>query len=361
MALPDSQLLGVGRFLYQMIENLEATAEIHNYYFKIFYHAHLDIKMLFSFEESRNIDLISVAGIQSRLMRIIWEQFILPFKLRKIDILYCPNNINPVFLPSKVKSIITIHDLLPFQKDNRYGFVQRAYLRIFTFLSLKKASALITVSYFSKNQILSKFSDLDIPIHVIYNSIKPSNDIYSYKNVNPNEDYFLIIAGINFDKRIDVAIKAIKIINDKSTKKYKLYIVGIDQGAKNSLIALIRELNLKELVIFFGFISDSEKCTLIRGCISLIMLGKNEGFGIPVIEGLAFGKSTIAAPSGALPEIIGGTGIVLERASEDDLARAMTRCCDGESLTTSDSIKIQLAKFSPDTQRSNFWNIFNTL
>lgn len=93
----------------------------------------------------------------------------MPIKFRNYNIIYSPNNINPILLGAKCKSIITIHDLLPFRKANRFGLLQRLYLKFFTYMCAHKSEKIATVSNNSKNDIINTLNVKSDKVIVTYN------------------------------------------------------------------------------------------------------------------------------------------------------------------------------------------------
>lgn len=278
----------------------------------VLYLAEVPIENIFPFPHEMNIRFKPVKGLSSRFLRVCYEQLSLPFVLKGYDAIYSPNNINPIIRPSGCKSIITIHDLLPFKKNNRFGFFQKYYLCAFTMLSAKTSLAIITVSNFSKNDIVRTLKVNRNKVYVTYNvlsrvssqHVKVTNDSFARKK------YFLYVGALQKDKQLDLAIKSFhEFIKEYD---YDLIIAGGDQGAEMELRQLIDELGLSKVIHLVGYISEQQKWDYYRGCEALILLGKNEGFGIPVLEAMSVYKPSIVCDAGALPEIVGNTGFVVK-------------------------------------------------
>jgi len=255
-----------------------------------------------------------VSGIERSLMRVLYEQFVLPFLIRGYDILYSINNANSLFLFG-AKSIITIHDLLPFKAGARYRILQQAYLRLLTKFSSKRATKIITVSNSSKNEILKYLNVSASKISVFYNCLPLS---YSESN-NESKQFLLIVGGLNADKRVDCALFGFKkYIQRNPSSLLRLMIAGPDQGARHQLEQLTANLGLDEKVRFLGQISEEEKNKLLSGCVAIVMMGRSEGFGIPVLEAMRVGKPALVADAGALPEVMGNAGVVVNTPEDSD-------------------------------------------
>lgn len=316
LSISTSSALGVRTFLLTHLQQL--TLRSHN--------LELDIELLiFVQKESklkREIELllksigprvlarvVEVAGISRSICRILYEQIVLPFQLRECKLVYSINNVNPLFLFSATKSVVTIHDLLPFKIGSRHGAAQRSYIRLFTKLCARQSEVVITVSNFTKGEIIELLDVVASRIKVVYNCLP-----YPFDEAQEcAERFLLVLGGLNEDKRVDLTLRGFsEFIKHNGQSPVRLVIAGPDQGAQCQLEKLSAELGLGLKVCFLGQVSDTRKSELLRGCSALLMMGRNEGFGIPVLEAMRFGKPSLVANAGALPEVLGAAGIVVQ-------------------------------------------------
>ncbi|EFC1528483.1 glycosyltransferase family 4 protein [Escherichia ruysiae] len=322
----------------------------------VVHQANIPVKELFNFPENNNITYLPIEGINRKFSRVIYEQLLMPFKFRDYDVIYSPNNINPILLGSKCKSIITIHDLLPFRKVNRFGLLQRLYLKIFTYLSAYKAEKIVTVSNNSKNDIINTLNVNNDKVVVTYNILGDFKQPFmQHPDCGP---FFFSVGALHEDKQYDLMITAFlkfkKIVNDDC----KLLIAGGDHGAKKNLQDLIDELKLNDHVQLLGYISDEKKWEYYENCCALILLGKYEGFGIPVLEAMSVNKPSIVANTGALPEITGKAGFVIN-ADIDSICDAMLKSYSHK--LDQKVFKDELSRFSANKQIITLQNMFKEI
>lgn len=124
---------------------------------------------MFNFLENNNITYNFVKGINGKFLRVIYEQIFMLIKFCNYNIIYFLNNINLIFLGAKCKLIITIYDLLLFRKANRFGFLQRLYLKFFTYMCAYKLEKIATVFNNLKNDIINTFNVKSDKVIVTYN------------------------------------------------------------------------------------------------------------------------------------------------------------------------------------------------
>lgn len=125
----------------------------------------------------------------------------------------------------------------------------------------------------------------------------------------------------------------------KEFPEYDLYICG-DTSCNHGVYAeelrsLIDSKNLTN-VFLPGTITQDEKVWLYRNCEALLFPSQGEGFGIPPIEAMQFGKAVFAAARTSLPEICGGYGFLWEKLTTEEMV---------------DSIKKHLPGFYDDRER----------
>lgn len=350
LSFSEEKYYGVGVYFRDVaIKSINRVIEELECEISILYLAHIPIQKMFTFSKNENIKYIPVKKINSKLTRVFYEQIMLPLYHRDYDVIYSPNNINPLILAFSKKSIITIHDLLPFKRKNRFSLLQRQYLKLFTYLSAKFAYKIITVSNYSKMEIMRLLGTSGDKVIVTYNTLPNIHIENPSINCWINCKYFFSVGALQSDKQYDLMIKAFyKFIQmDEQYKDYKLLIAGGDLGAKKSLCNLIDEFNLSGKVILLGYISELEKNSLYSSCTASLLLGKSEGFGIPVIESMFHNKPVIVSDLGALPEIVGDAGIVVN-SNLNDLTNAMVNVCN---LNLSEKVfKHELDRFESEKQ-----------
>ena len=357
MSLPGNRVYGVGMFLREMCAHAKRELEARDASLKVFHHADCDPSALFNLAPSDRIRLHPVAGVTSRIRRVLWEQFRLPRLLDGADVLYSPNNINPLRLPARTRSVVTIHDLLSFDDVTRFGRVQQAYLRYFTRESALRSARVVTVSDTSAREIRTRLSMPPDRISVISNIVEPPAGIAT--SGSPIRKSFVIVASVHADKRIDLALRGFQRFA-VARPGYSLEILGSDHGALSDLQDLSAQLNLGDSVRFRGYVDDSVKWDTLSSSVALILFGRKEGFGIPVLEAMAVGRPSIVANDGALPEVVGNAGFVVDPEDAEKVAQAMeAAAADIDAFKP--AISRRLAHFDPAMQRRNFWDLLSAV
>ncbi len=256
------------------------------------------------------------SGFKSHLRRLSWLQNAVPKIMNNLNAEYFLSPLLEAPLFTNIKSIVLAHDLIPIRYPS-LSFLTLYHL-IYIPLILKQ-SKLILCNSKSTAYDLNRFYKVPwqklVPIKLGFNNTQfyPINKI--------RKKFFLIIGRHNPHKNLERVIKAFAAskIND-----YQLVFVGtFDKRYTPSLIQLIDELNLRHLCVWKDWIDDEEKLSLLNECHALIIASLWEGFGLPALEAMACGTPVIASDRGALPEVIGDYGYLVNPLNIQSIACAM--------------------------------------
>ena len=244
---------------------------------------------------------------------IFWTQWRLPISL------YLDKSQPKVFLTlghyaprfSPIPTVISIMDLafLRYQKSFRKKDLKK--LENWTKYSIKKASHILTISNSSKKDIKSFYQVSDKKITVIYPDIikRPSN--LNPKKPAFNFKYLLYLGTLQPRKNLDNLIKAFHSLS-ATHPKLKLVLAGKKGWLYQSLFNLVDKLNIKDKVIFTGFVESKDISQLIKSATLFILPSFFEGFGIPVLEAMSLGTPVLVSKNSSLPEIVGDHGYYIE-------------------------------------------------
>jgi len=170
---------------------------------------------------------------------------------------------------------------------------------------LYRSSAITYISEFAKTSTHQHFKVPNVPEYVIYNG-NPITDITLPDNYKPqltNTRPFLFSIGeFTERKNFHTLVEMLAHLPD-----YDLVLSGNNETsyAKEKLTATIDSLNLKDRVIITGKIGDLDKQYYLKNCAAFVFPSLREGFGIPPIEAMRFGKPVFLSNNTSLPEIGG--------------------------------------------------------
>lgn len=263
------------------------------------------------------------------LIRLLYTQLILPFKVKKEDILYHP--FQYLSLLSRSKQIITIHDFIPLHYPEVAKHQYRYYKYLMPLL-LKKAHKIICISNTTKEDLLKIYKVDESKVYMVHNGY--DEELFNTENINGeilkkySIDYeYMVMVGASYPhKNLDSAIKAFKELRDR--KGCKLVIIGKSSPYIEKLKVLAEELEIKEEVVFLGYVGDEDLKTLYNKAKAFVYPTLYEGFGLPILEAVACDTLVLCSNNSSLPEVYGEDGesvISFNPESVEEIKTAMER------------------------------------
>lgn len=272
------------------------------------------------------------------------EQLLYSLLIPKCDLFWSPN-INIPLMPIRAKHrITTIHDVVHIAHPEFFNPTVVKLFRYFLKQATKKSDLLLTVSNFSKDEII-KYSNIDSEkVCVVYPAVNMeiyNNNIISEKEkIQLKEKYklpdrFLIYVGnIKPHKNLKNLLYAFDKICDDS-----LYLVVV--GNRNGYITMDKDignllLNKNSKIIFTGFIPEIDLPKFYKMAKALIFPSIYEGFGLPPLEAQACGCPVIVSKIASLPEVYGDSVLYCDPYNVNDIAEKI------ETLINDDELQVEL-------------------
>lgn len=271
----------------------------------------------------------------------IAEQYRWISKTFPYGLLHVPHYNAPLFYPGKL--IVTVHDVCH-QAMRQYfpGILKQTYAGPFLKQILRKADKIITVSEFSKKEIVKYYNIAPRKIDVIYNGVDPSfhpvppeisNKIINKYNL-PSE-YFLYLGNVKPHKNILGLIESYKRALALRPDLPPLVILGKYQnlltGIPNIQKVMLNE-EFSKKVIFTGYL-PSEDIPAIYSQASLFLFPSfYEGFGLPVLEAMSCGTPVITSNNSSIPEVAGDAAVLIDPYNSEEIADAIIKVTEDTSL-----------------------------
>lgn len=261
------------------------------------------------------------------------EQWKLPQILRrhKIDLLHSPHFLLP--LMGRCSTVATIHDVIYLAcKQDLPSWMGRVYYQQMMAAAARKADRIITVSEFSKNDIV-RFLKVDpARIEVIYSGVSQAfHPVYDQARMDevwrrfgiPGE--YVLYAGIYKPRKNHTGLfRAMQKLIDGGIPAQLVIAGSVDEGIAE-LRKLAAELGIADRVIFTGSVNDSDLAILYSGARVYACPSLYEGFGFTVLEAMACGTPVVCSPATSLPEVGGEAALYADPGNPDEFAQALAR------------------------------------
>ena len=243
---------------------------------------------------------------------------VIPNRPPKVDLWHSINQLCQYY-PNRhsTKHIFTIHDynfLFEDSEEEKLRKLKAMQHRI------NKADAITFISKFTEQQVREN-SCLDGKLtRVIYNGVERLTDVSQKRPdfVVSEKPFFFAIGQFFAKKKFDVLLNMMKFFPDT-----ELYICGQEgSGYRQEILERIHNEHLFN-VHAPGSISGEERAWLFAHCQAYMFPSIGEGFGLPAIEAMQFGKPVFASGYQSLPEIVGGHGYIWPSFQTETMARVV--------------------------------------
>lgn len=326
---------GIGWFAHNVLSNLNIHSD-RQYQLNCFTLGYKKKNQLIVDEyKSYGYTIKKVNWFHDVVYRMIWNFIPIPYSFffgnnSKVTLFF--NYIIPPGVSGR--KITVVHDMA----YKAYPETVRAKTRKFLDLSLsktcKKADKIITVSEFSKLEIMKYLEVKADKIEVIplgvdvkyYHNAYSENDVGKVKEkYNISGEYFLYLGTIEPRKNIERLIKAYGALYKQRKDIPKLILAGKKGWLYEDIFKTLRELELHDMVSFLGYIEIQDAPKLIAGSIAFVFPSLYEGFGLPPLEAMACGTPVIISDAASLPEVVGEAGLLVNPLDINSIKEAMLK------------------------------------
>lgn len=268
------------------------------------------------------------------------EQLYLPRLLRqlKVDLVHFPHFNVPIAYVQPF--VVTVHDLIlwhfPTERASTlepvYFWLKHAAYRLVIRLAVKRARRVLTVSQFSRDELVKEFGIKPTKITVTYEAVDTKRPV-SALDVNRvchrlgiSRRYFLYVGNAYPHKNIERLLEAFAQLQ-RQDFPFQLVLVGkldyfYQRVRRNAeAVGLLRS----QHVIFPGFVSDEDLAALYAGSFAYVFPSKAEGFGLPPLEAMQYGVPVLSSDATCLPEVLGGAALFFDPSSATSIAQALQR------------------------------------
>jgi glycosyltransferase involved in cell wall biosynthesis len=238
--------------------------------------------------------------------------------------------LSPGFNPplhSAIPFAFTIHDLIHLQVPEESSPLRRLYYRLVVRPATRKAACILTVSEYSRADIL-EWSGLPAErVRVVGNGVSP---VFRPKAdpLAAREPFLLHVGRRGGNKNIRNLLRAFAA--SRASASLGLRFTGLPDART---LAWATEAGVADRIAFAGEVSDADLLGLYQRCTAFVFPSVHEGFGLPVIEAMATGTPVVTSTATSLPEVAGaGNALLADPHDVDALAAALDRVVEDEEL-----------------------------
>lgn len=251
----------------------------------------------------------------------------------RLDVAHSPH---PLMMPSKTGArVITIHDLdFLTHPERTRGEVQRDYPRLVRHHA-HLADHIIVNSAHTAGEVHQR---LEVPrrcITVCRGGAPP----WPARSGPPERGHLLFVGTLEPRKNIPGLLDGYQRLLNQYPDAPDLVLAGRSTAAAGPWLRRLAAPPLAGKVRHLGYVSDSLRRELYEGARLLVLPSFNEGFGLPVLEAMTVGVPVVASNRGAISEVLGDAGLLVEPEDADGLAEAMARLLYDKKLAAQASAR----------------------
>lgn len=241
----------------------------------------------------------------------------------------------------QTRFLLTIHDLNFLVEKG--GAKRKKYLDCLQ-RNIHKADAITTISEYTRNLVQEHVNLRGKKIQVIYNGITTGDPAESPPGYVQGK-FFFSIGLFNRKKNFHSLLPAMKHFKD-----HQLILAGDHATAYGREMKVqIDQMDLGNQVVLAGKVSDPEKYWLYSNCEAFLFPSLAEGFGMPAIEAMKFGKPVFLSTFSSLPEIGDDKAFYFDKLEEDAMAgfiKEKLAAFHQDPVTFSKEVKAYAEKFN---------------
>ena len=355
------ELEGYGYFIHELFQALVKKHPEHQFYFLF----DRPFKQEYVFADNVRPLVVSPAARHPILWKF-WYDVKVPLALKKIkaDLFVSPDGF--CSLTTRVPQCLVVHDLGFLHHPEAYKKSHVQYLKGKTRKFLRKAKTVVTVSNYSKQDIVKRYRTDPGKISVVYNGVKNifhpislEENVFIKEKYTEGAEYFIYAGAIQPRKNLVNLLKAFSIFKKRFQTSMKLVIVGRLAWKNQEFLDLFERYKYKPDVILTGYLPESELASLMASAYALVYPSLFEGFGVPVVEAMKCGVPVLTSQKSSMQEAAGEGALYFDPTDHTDMADRMMTIYKDEGLRKQLIEKGTKAadKYNWERAADEFWEI----
>jgi len=303
--------------------------------------AHPEHQFLFLFDRPYNEEFIFSNNItpislmpQARhpVLFYLWFEYSVARVLRdaKPDLFYSPDGF--LSLRADTPSISVMHDINYIYYPEDLPKMALWYYKHYYPKFMAKAKHILTVSEYSKQDIIKNYHINPSKIDVVYNGADEA-----YRKLNGEEkkivkqkysdgqDYFVYVSALHPRKNVKRLLQAFDKMKESASSDIKLLLVGPAYFKNSEMMSVYEQMKYKQDVVFTGRLEVDELCKVVGAAFAMAYISYFEGFGIPIVEAMQCEVPVITSNTTSMPEVAGNAALLIDPFSVDSIADAMLK------------------------------------
>lgn len=361
---------GVGIYGERLIEQISSIARDED---EIFILVQSDDSRLRSLLASRaNLLPIVIPSqiFRNRLALALYEQCVLPWMLlrRQVDVVHSLHYTFPLWSPCR--RVVTLHDMTFFLWPDLHTRGRKIIFSRFIRLAMRQAEGVLFVSestrtdaerLFGHGHNLRAVASLGID-DTSFANVPSSRIAEALSRLGIEGPYILFLGTVEPRKNIPRLVEAFHSLA-KKYPRHALVIAGKLGWNYEATMNAISNSPYSGRIHRLGYVAPEDKQPLIAGCDVLAYPSLYEGFGLPVLEGMAAGVPVVTSNVSSMPEVAGSGALLVDPTSAEEIANAIDAVLSDDSCRSRlrQAGRIQAKKFTWEATARRTYAVYREL
>ncbi len=273
------------------------------------------------------------------LLWLTWFETAIPLALKKYkaDVFFSPDGY--CSLLTNTKTVMITHDIAHLHFPEQIPFLVKKYYTSFVPKFLNRADHIISVSHFTKKDIIQQYGIHSNKISVVENGcregffpLQEQEQIKIRKKYAGGNPYFFYIGAVHPRKNLHRLILAFDQFKKKNQSSIQLLLGGRFAWQTDSVKDAYEMAEYQHDIQFLGYIPEEDLPKVMASAYAFVYPSLFEGFGLPVLEAMHCDIPVITSTSSSLPEVAGDAGLLVNPTSVDEIALALEKIYVNSSL-----------------------------
>ena len=272
----------------------------------------------------------------------ITEQLKLAVAIPPCDLFWSPHYNIPILPIPAAKRLVTIHDAYHLAYYKTLNPLQKIYVKVMVRAAVQLSDRVLTVSHFSKTELMRFFPICEEKLQVISNGINSASfqdqgqdDEILLKSYQLPSRFLLFVGHLRPHKNLQGLLRAFDRICQEGSGDLFLVVIGKrDQNKKCDMLGplLAQYSHLISKIKVIGNVPQEHLAAFYRRAQAFVFPSFYEGFGLPPLEAMSSGCPVIVSRCASLPEVCGDAAVYIDPHSPADMAQAIIRVLKDDVL-----------------------------
>ena len=316
-------LTGIGRYTLEMCRALSKDSRVSLH---LYSPSPLNPEVMQIFESA----YIKTENWNNCLLRQIWTESNLPRWVKKdgVDVFWGPAHRLPLWLPSTVSRVVTIHDLVWKYAGDTMRPLSRWLDRYQMPVAIRMADAVVTNSRATADSIEKEFHININKLSVIHLGASLSKNSKSFEELHGQRiyrPYFLFVGTLEPRKNLLRLLMAYSHLPDVLKDQSILVIAGGKGWGGVDVIDMVASLGIGKYVRILGYVDEATLSSLYANALFLAMPSLYEGFGLPLVEAMVHGTPVLTSNNSSMPEVAGDAGLLIDALDVESIKHGLKK------------------------------------